>query len=105
MIKDLADSKRLNLAIKREAPHNAQLACLDATLVSYLFWPELSELDLRLPAGVQVSSSSALIFEGGCLCLCACTVLVHQPLQMTVLSFFWLVSGGVSCYYDAVLLY
>jgi hypothetical protein len=69
MLKDLADSKRLDANV-RALPQQQQqqqqqqalpddvaaaLSRLRATICSYLFWPELPEHELKLPAELQTA--------------------------------------------------
>lgn len=74
MLKDLADSKRLDANV-RALPQQQQqqqalpegvaaaLSRLRATICSYLFWPELPEHELQLPADLQ----TALDVSGPCM--------------------------------------
>jgi hypothetical protein len=83
MLKDLADSKRLDANV-RALPQQQQqqqqqqmqmqalpddiaaaLSRLRATICSYLFWPELPEHELKLPAELQTALdvSAALWLE------------------------------------------
>lgn len=49
MIKDLADSKRINNQCKN-SPGNKYI---DTTIVSYLFWPNFKEEKFELPSSIQ----------------------------------------------------
>ena len=66
MLKDLADSKRLNASIKALAPEpgaalrrEADLSTHSATIVSALFWPPVTAEQLVLPG--KVSSVARLL--------------------------------------------
>eukprot|EP00891_Asterochloris_glomerata_P007911 jgi/Astpho2/7911/Aster-06390 len=65
MLKDLADSKRLNASIKALAPEpgaasrsEADLSIHSATIVSALFWPPVAAEQLVLPGKVQAALST-----------------------------------------------
>ena len=68
MLKDMADSKRLNTAIQQLTPDALaaslplrgrqpllpELSATSATIASALFWPPLEEEPLKLPHAIQV---------------------------------------------------
>jgi hypothetical protein len=87
MLKDLADSKRLDANV-RALPQQQQqqqqalpedvaaaLSRLRATICSNLFWPELPEHELKLPAELQTAldvsymctTHSAPVLNGVCI--------------------------------------
>lgn len=81
MLKDLADSKRLDAnirdlprqqALQQQTVHklpdhiDAALARTRATICSYLFWPELPEHKLVLPGDLQEALQVCLGFGTGC---------------------------------------
>jgi anaphase-promoting complex subunit 2 len=49
MIKDLADSKRINNQCKNTQTEQQ----IDSTIVSYLFWPNFKEEKFSVPSEVQ----------------------------------------------------
>ena len=51
MIRDLSESKRVNTNVKHELPEEDNF--ITATIISYLFWPQLTGEELRLPKRIS----------------------------------------------------
>lgn len=86
MLKDLADSKRLDANIRdlprqqalqqqtvQQLPEHVAtaLAHTRATVCSYLFWPELPEHEMVLPDDLH-EALQVLLWFMHCYCLCCC---------------------------------
>merc|ERR1712113_884968 len=51
MLRDLSESKRVNANVKHELPQEDNF--VTATIISYLFWPQLTGEDLILPKRIS----------------------------------------------------
>lgn len=79
MLRDLAESKRINTNVKsvsntatplKKRHDLVSIDALDATIVSELFWPQLPQDDFKLPPQVQ-PADTATAARASCLHVCA----------------------------------